>query len=137
MLLEIVTQRRVRMNKVVVIDDNSQVRDRIKNIILKAGYIVFDAPNGKIGLKLVKNKNPNLVVTDIVMPEQDGLEVISNVQRDYPETKIIAISGGSRKLGNLPILELALKIGADFIFDKPVNEKKFLDVINQIFVGAF
>jgi YesN/AraC family two-component response regulator len=125
------------MNNVVVIDDNSQVRSKIKNLILNAGYKVFEASNGRLGMDLIQNIKPQLVVTEIIMPEQDGLEIISAVNIKFPETKIIAMSAGGGRLINFPLLELALKIGADFIFDKPLDENKFIDLVKRIFSDAF
>jgi len=125
------------MNKVVIIDNNSLEREKIKNLMLSSGYIVFSASNGKKGLDLIQDIKPDLVVTEIIMPERDGLEVITTLNKTYPETRIIAISAGGSRLADFPLLDLALQMGADFTFDKPVDEKSFIEVIKRIFSAAF
>lgn len=120
------------MCQVVVIDDDTQVRRQLTQLISNKGYSVKNAPNGKIGLEIVKNKKPVLVITDIIMPEEDGLEVLSKIRVRFPNITTIAISGGSGRLNNFPLLELATKIGADYIFEKPLDDEQIVSVITQI-----
>ena len=116
------------MAKILVLDDEPSILLMIKKMLEKAGYEVSVALNGKEGMKLFEKEKHDLVVTDIIMPEKEGLETIFELRRLYPQLKIIAISGGGRISpdGYLPGAKL---LGANMVFQKPLVQKDFLAAV--------
>ena len=86
------------MAVVLVIEDDDHLRGLLRAVLERAGHTVEDAPNGAAGLKRFYSHPADVVVTDIIMPEKEGLETIIELKRDHPEVKIIAISGGGARL---------------------------------------
>ena len=119
------------MAKVLVIDDESQVRSMVRELLEDEGYAVVDAKDGKEGLKLFRNEPTDLVITDIIMPEKEGLETILELRRFSPGVKIIAISGGGR-LVSKDCLDIAQKFGAQRVFSKPLNNNELLRAIAEL-----
>ena len=94
------------MARILIIDDDEQVRRYLRKILEAQGHEVVAASDGKLGIELCREEPTDLIITDIFMPEKEGLETIGELRRDYPDVKIIAISGGGRT-GNLDFLPLA------------------------------
>src|SRR5580698_255380 len=97
--------------KVLVIDDDILVRRTISRILQHGGYDVSLAEDGAKGVAKFRSERPDLVITDIIMPEQEGIETIIQLLRDNPAARIIAVSGGGR-LGSMDFLTVADKLGA-------------------------
>jgi CheY-like chemotaxis protein len=116
------------MAKIYVFDDEPSILLMIKKMLERAGHEVDIALNGKDGMALVKKNIPDLLITDIIMPEKEGLETIFELRRTYPSLKIIAISGGGRISpdGYLPGAKL---LGANMVFQKPLIQKDFLEAV--------
>lgn len=106
--------------RVLVIDDDQAVRYTLDTILTAAGYEVMSAENGVAGMRLYRDTKPDLVITDIVMPDQEGIETIMEIRKADPDAKIIAISGGGR-YGNGHFLELAMALGANASLAKPFD----------------
>jgi DNA-binding response OmpR family regulator len=119
------------MAKILVLDDEPSILLMIKKMLEKAGYEVSVALNGNEGMKLFEKEKHDLVVTDIIMPEKEGLETIFELRRLYPQLKIIAISGGGRISpdGYLPGAKL---LGANMVFQKPLVQKDFLAAVAKL-----
>jgi CheY-like chemotaxis protein len=117
--------------QVLVIDDEDMIRDIIKAVLTDAGYQVAAAANGAEGLKRLHAQHFDLVITDILMPEKEGVETIIEIKKTRPETKIIAISGGGRA-NNLYPLKIAEKIGADKTLPKPFEPEELLKVVREV-----
>ncbi|PIE56043.1 MAG: response regulator [Desulfobulbus propionicus] len=100
-----------------------------------AGYGVVEAENGRQGVRQMQDHDINLVVTDLIMPEQEGLETIAKLTREYPAVKIIAISGGGR-IEPEAYLPAALELGATEVFSKPFDIRKFVRTVEEILVDA-
>ncbi|RMD58707.1 MAG: response regulator, partial [Nitrospirae bacterium] len=115
----------------LVIEDEDQVRDLLVQFLKINGYKVFSAPNGKVGMDIFRNHNIDLVVTDIFMPEKEGLETIKEMKREKPSINIIAISGGGQK-GNMEFLHVAKFIGADRTLAKPFSIHELLRMIKEL-----
>lgn len=115
--------------RILVIDDDSAVRYTLKNILLGAGFEVMEAPNGKKGLQLFHLNRPDLVITDIIMPEQEGIETIVALKGTCPDAPIVAISGGG-SVGSEDLLQMAARLGADSILHKPFDEVELLEAVN-------
>lgn len=119
------------MSRIVVIDDEDGVRDMLRRVLEQAGHQVFDAPDGKRGLELVRVHAPDLVITDILMPEQEGLETIRIIRRTAIDTPIVAISGGGRT-ARMDFLEVALEFGANATLAKPFRPRELVGVVDKL-----
>jgi len=106
------------MTRILVIDDEDMVRLTLRRILEKEGYEVEEAENGVEGLALQRASPCDLLITDLIMPEKDGIETIIDFIKEFPETKIIAISGGRRTKG-ADQLKQAKALGADVVLAKP------------------
>ncbi len=117
--------------RVLVVDDEEQMRSIIRQTLEDAGYEVMEAPDGKVALWLFKEKPADLIITDIIMPEQEGLERIMELKRDFPNEKIIAISGGG--LGDKEqYLDMVKKIGPDSSLAKPFEKEELLEAVKEL-----
>src|SRR5687767_14027836 len=101
------------MASILLVEDDEQLRPMLKLVLERGGHQVQEAGNGKEALKIYLRHPTDLVVTDLVMPDKEGLETILELRRIYPDVKIIAMSGGGRTGGGQGYLELARKFGAD------------------------
>jgi DNA-binding response OmpR family regulator len=119
------------MAKILVFDDELSILLMIKKMLEKAGHEVDIALNGKEGMLLFEKNKPDLLITDILMPEREGLETIFELRRKYSELKIIAISGGGR-IGPEGYLPSAKLFGADMVFQKPLIQKEFLQAVTLL-----
>jgi len=119
------------MAKILVLDDEPSILLMIKKMLEKAGHEVDTAINGKEGMLLFDKNKPDLVISDIIMPEKEGLETIFELRRMYPDLKIIAISGGGR-IGPDGYLPGAKLLGANMVFQKPLDQKEFVNAVNQL-----
>jgi len=118
------------MKKVLVIDDDALVRDTIVRILERKGYTVLVAADGVRGLRMFHAEHPDLVITDIIMPEKEGLETIREIRGKQPDTKIIAISGGAR-IGNMDFLRMAGELGASEIMPKPFDPADLVNLVSR------
>lgn len=119
------------MAKILVLDDEPSILLMITKMLEKEGYEVSVALNGKEGMRLFEMEKPDLLITDIIMPEKEGLETIFELRKKHPELKIIAISGGGRisPNGYLPGAKL---LGANMVFQKPLVQKDFLNAVSLL-----
>jgi CheY-like chemotaxis protein len=113
--------------KILVIDDDHLVRYTVSRILKKSGHDVVTAADGARGIEVLGMEHPDVVITDIIMPEQEGFQTIVKIRRDHPGIKIIAISGGLRRgQGNLDVLSMAEGLGADSVIAKPFEPEELL-----------
>lgn len=119
------------MNRILVIDDDAPFRSVLEQMLTRAGYEVATAGNGREGLELQRKAPAPLVITDLIMPEKEGMETIIELRRDFPETKIIAISGGGRH-GSQDFLPIAQKLGAVRTLEKPFSREHLLEAVTAV-----
>jgi CheY-like chemotaxis protein len=117
------------MPSILVVDDEDQVRQLIRQTLEQAGYHVTEARHGKEALKQYRLAPADLVIMDILMPEQDGLETTVTLLREFPNVKVIAITGGSDMIGILNFLDVAKMLGAHSTLQKPFEIKALLDAV--------
>ncbi len=122
------------MPKILVVDDDLCIRTLLRLLLEQAGHQVVLAANGAEALDKQKEYNTALVVTDIIMPLMDGLEAIRQLRRDYPQVKIIAITG-ARDSGRNDYLRRAAAIGAHRTFTKPFPPHALLAAIDELLTG--
>jgi len=116
--------------RILVIDDDANILGVLAEMLTTAGYEVTEVSSGKEGLKLYRETPFDLVITDLFMPEKDGLEVIIELRRDLPEAKIITISAGSA-YGHSS-LETSRLLGAARTLRKPFMEDQLLEVVREV-----
>ena len=114
------------MATVLVIDDQEPLRALLCVTLDAAGYEVLEASNGRLGLELFQERSADLIITDIVMPEMDGLELMLELTRNFLNVKVIAISGGLESEGTLHVATL---LGARQTFHKPLDMDKLLSAV--------
>ncbi len=118
------------MARILIIDDDIQIREMLSQMLEKEGFEVAYAENGIKAERIYRKTSVDLVITDIIMPDKEGLETIVELRRDFPHIKIIAISGGGR-IGPEPYLKIAKSMGAMFTFVKPIDRKELVDAIRK------
>lgn len=122
------------MPRILVIDDEPPVRALLQTVLERAGYEVVTAPDGKKGIRCHRDTPADLIITDVVMPEKEGIELIREIRETQPDVKIFAISGGGRVAAGT-YLALAEKLGALRAFAKPVKTDVLLRAVRDV-VGS-
>jgi YesN/AraC family two-component response regulator len=112
-------------------EDDDQMRTIIRKMLERAGYKVLEAPDGNVGIRLFRENPVDLVITDIIMPEKEGIETILELKRDFPETKVIAISGGGRGAPK-EYLKIAKKLGVQRTLAKPFEKEDLLRAVKEL-----
>jgi CheY-like chemotaxis protein len=121
----------ISMQTILVVDDEDAIRGLIKTTLEMAGYTVRGACNGKEASQLLEQFMPDLLITDLLMPEKEGIELIQEVRARYPKMPIIAISGAQTEKTGL-YLKVAGSLGADYTLSKPFALKDLLQTVKQV-----
>jgi DNA-binding response OmpR family regulator len=119
------------MKSILVIDDDAAILNLFTQYLESRGYRVRQAPDGRKGLKALEAEPTDLVITDIMMPETDGLEMIQTIRKSRPGLPVIAISGGMRN-ATISFLPHARTFGADRVFEKPVPLAELLAAVQEL-----
>ncbi len=119
------------MKRILIIDDDEMIRVVFERFLKGKGYAVDCAAGGKEGLRLLETEPPDLVVTDIMMPDTDGLEVVLSMHKTHPGIPVIAVSGGM-SVAPMDFLPLVKKFGAGKVFYKPVELDDLLEGIQEL-----
>jgi DNA-binding response OmpR family regulator len=119
------------MSTVLVVDDDQKIRKLLRLLLTKQGFDVIEAENGEAGVILFREKSPEAVVIDIIMPEKDGLTAIREIKALNREARIIAMSGGL-VLTPAAYLEEARRNGADHILPKPIDREQVFTAIRDL-----
>ena len=115
---------------ILLIDDEMAFRNVLRQVLSKAGYDVVEAENGAEGIQRFHEKPADMIITDIIMPEKEGIETIIELKKAYPEVKMIAMSGGGW-YGTDIDFDMAKKLGARTL-DKPFALQELLDVVTEL-----
>jgi DNA-binding response OmpR family regulator len=118
------------MIRILVIDDNEEIRDIVAEMLMGAGYEVVQACNGKEGVRLFREEPFDLVISDLLMPDGDGLEVIMELRKDFTKAKIITLSGGNSY--GYSSLETSKVLGALRTIKKPFSEAELLETVRDV-----
>ena len=117
------------MPRILVIDDEPLVRATVVTILTREGFSVEEASDGQAGIPMFHKNPPDVVITDIFMPNRDGIEVVMELKRSCPRTKIIAMTGGGQ-MRMMEIISSAKFLGADHILHKPIDRKSLLAAVS-------
>ncbi|MBA4321550.1 MAG: response regulator [Odoribacter sp.] len=122
------------MAGILIVEDDKDLREMLKVSLLQRKFTVIEASNGKEALIRFKPAIIDMVITDLIMPDEDGLKVIMKIKEIKPSIKIIAMSGGG-KAGPGNYLNLAMALGADEIFSKPFSINDLLKKIEVLLIA--
>ena len=120
-----------RMSSILVVDDDAQVLDVMSEMLRLEGHSVAVAENGRRAVEQIQNEAFDLVITDLIMPEKEGLETIADIRKYCGDMPIIAISGGGR-VGPTDYLETALFIGANVTLAKPFGRQELIKAVSDL-----
>ena len=120
------------MVRILIIDDDDTFLDMLKDMIERNGYEVVTASDGKEGMDFYRKEPADLVITDIIMPNKEGVELIFELQRDFPNAKIIAISGGGKMKAEDCIKTVSLIPNVKRTFQKPFAMDEMLQAVKEI-----
>ena len=123
------------MARILLIDDDAAVRYALKQVLERAGHQVEEANDGMVGIDVYNATRPDIVVTDIIMPNQESIETIIKLKRMAPEIAIIAMSGGGRT-GNRDYLGMAEKLGAAKVMPKPFRPRELVEAVQALLPAA-
>ncbi len=123
------------MARILLIDDDDDLRTMLRRVLTLSGHTVVEARNGEEGLALFPQAAADLVITDIVMPGKEGLEVLMALRKKHPPVKIIAISGGGRGDAT-DYLHLAKQMGAARVLSKPFSNDALMSAIAAVLGSA-
>lgn len=120
------------MARILIIEDDDQYRAMLKKMLQKAGYNdIEEAADGSAGVKMFRRHPFDLVITDIIMPDKEGIEIIMELTREYPRVKIIAMSGGGSG-GPQNYLEIARHLGASRTLAKPFTRTDLIESVREL-----
>ncbi len=119
------------MAEILIVDDDDLVRRALRHALEAVGHTVTEATNGLEALAELARHRPALVVTDILMPEKEGIGTIMEIRRIHGDLKIIAISGGGRT-GQVEFLTYAQQVGADRVIKKPFSREELLGTVTDL-----
>jgi len=116
---------------ILVIDDEEDIRDFVGIVLERDGHSVMEASDGNAGMRILEAQPIDVVITDIIMPDKEGIETIIEIRRGNPDLKIIAISGGGRGGGG-DYLKVAKQLGADRTFAKPLSAAGLAEAVRDL-----
>jgi len=124
-------EEQTNMAHILVVDDEEQIRLMLQQLLERVGHQVTAVANGDEAVKTYRENPVDVIITDLIMPGKEGIETITELKREFPDVKIIAMSGGGR-VGPKNYLSLAEKLGAHRTFAKPFDHKKMIEAIDEI-----
>jgi CheY-like chemotaxis protein len=116
---------------IILVEDEADQRLSLRLALELAGYSVREAPNGREAVRLQRERAARYLVTDIFMPDSDGFEVIEAVHKEFPATKIVAVSGGGKRARG-DYLALAKLVGVNATLQKPFDVQKLLETLRRL-----
>jgi len=120
------------MSRILIVEDTKLMRDSLVDVLSAAGHEIVTADNGLLAVEQVAaGSRFDIIITDIIMPEMDGIQTILELQTMLPEARIIAISGGSARMDKAQGLETASRLGAVAVLEKPFEVDALLDAIES------
>ena len=118
------------MNSILIIDDEAPIRSMLRLILEREGYQIIEAPDGIEGIRHYREHPTDLIITDLIMPNKDGIGMIIELKKEFPEINIIAMSGGGL---NKPdgYLKGAKQLGAKHTLSKPIDREELLRAVKD------
>ncbi len=123
------------MKRVMIVDDEEQIRDVLMKILQRHGYQVVVAEHGRQAVSIFESNPVDLIITDITMPQMDGLETIRTILSNNPQVPIIAISGGGHRFPDY-FLPMAQQSGAKMVLKKPIRSQELVKAVESLIGGG-
>lgn len=120
------------MSRILIVDDEEIILEMLIQMVSREGYEAEGAKNGKEALQKITENKPDLLITDLIMPDKEGIELIRDIRSSFKDLKILAISGGNRHIEPMSQLKVARFLGADASLSKPLDRKEFLLTIKNL-----
>ena len=118
--------------RVLVIEDDADLRSLIHSYLEEEGFEVTTAADGREGLQRLRRSPAEVVVTDIFMPNKEGIETVFDLRHEFPDTRIVVMSGGTGVVKGMDYLGLARKLGANKTLAKPFTMKQLADAVREV-----
>lgn len=119
------------MASILVVDDDAAFRGAMKRALTGGGHEVAEAGDGRQALRVLQAAQPDIVITDLIMPDSDGIELIAALKKAHPAVRVLAISGRGN-MGPLDLLKMASVVGADATLSKPLTGEELLGAIEAL-----
>ena len=119
------------MPLILIVDDDPMIRNMLITAFSSEDYDVIDAANGKAAIRIFRSEDVDVVITDLIMPDMEGLETIRELRKIKPDAKIIAFSGGG-SLSPDGYLKIASSMGAQYTFQKPISIKELKEAVKKL-----
>ena len=120
--------------RILIVDDDAQIRTLLRTVLEAHGYAVRHASDGAEAANMMQAEAPDLVITDIFMPEADGFEVLTSIRKSHPHMPVIVVSG-SQITPNVDFLHLAERLGAYSVLHKPFRPHELMAMVGQALAG--
>ena len=120
------------MARVLIIDDDDQIVEILQKLLSGAGYEVLTALDGKAGIDLFRKEQPDVVITDIIMPEKDGTEVIFELQKEFPGIKMIVMTGGGQGDAQSYLKSITAYSNVKYALEKPFAMDELLKSVKEL-----
>jgi DNA-binding response OmpR family regulator len=125
------TTRAAKDATVCVIEDDAEVRTTLAEMLRGAGFNVVTAADGELGIEAIETSGARLAISDIVMPNREGIETIREIKQRFPAVRVIAMSGGGSRSDSVDFLELAMAMGADEVMAKPFRKAELMAKVTK------
>jgi CheY-like chemotaxis protein len=124
------TAEKSALPSILVVEDEEKMRELLRRMLERASFTVITAPHGREALKLFRERPVDLAITDLMMPEMDGFELIRQLTAQWPSIRIIAISGADLRL------DMARQLGAKAVLKKPVTGAALVSAVEQVLAAT-
>ena len=119
------------MARILVIDDQEPIRRIVRRALEQDGHQVSDADDGEVGMQMLRRGGADVVITDIFMPGQDGIVTLRQIRKEFPDVKVIVISGGDSS-GMLDLRKDAELLGAVKTLPKPFTAREIINLVRSV-----
>ena len=119
------------LKNILLVDDEEPIRKMIRAVLGEDSYSFIEASNGAKALEILETQSFDLIITDVIMPDCDGIELVLNVRKKLPDIQVIVMSGGGRVRAD-PYLSLAEKLGAARVFEKPFDTTELRETVSEL-----
>lgn len=123
------------LKNILLVDDEESIRKMVRAVLGEGRYSFAEASNGVEALKIMETQSFDLILTDVIMPDCDGIELVLKVRKKLPDIKVIVMSGGGRVRAD-HYLNLAEKLGAARVFEKPFNTAELRETVAELLIEA-
>ena len=119
------------LKNILLVDDEESIRKMVRAVLAEEKYAFTEASNGVEALEIMETQSFDLILTDVIMPDCDGIELVMSVRKKLPDIKVIVMSGGGRVRAD-HYLNLAEKLGAARVFEKPFNTAELRETVSEL-----